>query len=125
MRLACSCFRRLAGWVALVALITVWTGCAANRINWPSRVGNYTFDQAVLELGPPARSARLTDGTMVADWQTQRSQVIVFNNGPYYPYGPVLAPTGPTVSAINTPAYYLRLTFDPAGKLKTWKNFAR
>jgi len=109
----------------MAAVIVFFAGCVTNRIDWQARVGNYTYDQAILELGPPGKSARLTDGTVVADWLTQRSQVFVMNNGPYYSYGPPFGTVGPTITTVNTPAYYLRLTFDPAGRLKSWKNFAR
>ena len=43
------------------------TGCkTAPKIDWNSRVGNYTYDQAVAELGPPDKSAKLSDGKTVA-----------------------------------------------------------
>ena len=56
----------VAGWLVLL------TGCATPRIDWQARVGHYTYDQAILELGPPEKSATLTDGSVVADWLTQR-----------------------------------------------------
>lgn len=48
------------------------TGCATQKINWAGRVGAYTFDQAVVELGPPDKQAKLTDGSVVAEWLTRR-----------------------------------------------------
>jgi hypothetical protein len=41
-------------------------GCVTQKIDWSARVGNYTYAQAVMELGPPDKSAKLTDGTVVA-----------------------------------------------------------
>ena len=69
-------------------------GCATKpKIDWASRVGNYTFDQTVTELGPPDRSAKLSDGSVVAEWLTRRG-----NPGGYssfgYGYGPGFAPWG-------------------------------
>ena len=109
----------------MLAIAALVAGCATHSINWQGRVGNYTYDQAVVEMGPPQSSARLTDGTVVADWLTQRSQVFITENGPYYPTRPVFAPSIQAVTAVSTPAYYLRLTFDPTGRLKAWKNVAR
>jgi hypothetical protein len=49
-------------------------GCQTTKpIDWNSRVGNYTFDQAVTELGPPDKQAKLSDGKTVAEWITHRS----------------------------------------------------
>lgn len=111
----------------LAAMLALFAGCATQRIDWQARIGVYTYDQAIMEMGPPADAAKLTDGTQVADWLTQRGQVI-YTGSPeyYYPYHHGVIVGGPTmVTAMNTPNYYLRLTFDPAGRLKSWKNFAR
>jgi hypothetical protein len=118
--------RHPSGWLALV-MLCLGAGCATHRIDWQSRIGNYTYDQALTELGPPDKSAKLTDGSVVADWLTQHSQVFLAPGATtFYPYGPGgIGMVGSQATAINTPDYYLRLTFDPAGKLKTWKNFAR
>ena len=43
-------------------------GCATNHVNWNARVGTYTYDQAVVELGPPDKQAKLTDNQTVAEW---------------------------------------------------------
>jgi hypothetical protein len=50
------------------------TACATNKIDWQSRVGNFTYDQAVLEFGPPDKEATLQDGTRVAEWLTSRGR---------------------------------------------------
>ncbi len=39
-------------------------------MDWNSRVGSYTYDQAVTELGPPDKQAKLDDGKTVAEWIT-------------------------------------------------------
>ena len=53
----------------LAILITVNAGCASKpKPNWDQRVGNYTYDDAVRELGPPVASTKLQDGSTVAEW---------------------------------------------------------
>lgn len=49
------------------------TGCATNRVDWDTRVGSFTYDQAVVELGPPDKQAKLTDNQTVAEWISRYS----------------------------------------------------
>jgi len=105
-------------------LLLVWlalTGCATSKINWADRVGHYTFDQAVLEMGPPDKQARLDDGTIVADWQTQRGYTQI-QPMPYYGYRTRAygAAYGAPV-VYSAPDVFLRLTFAPDGQLLNWK----
>jgi len=104
--------------LSLLAVVFLWAGCATHKIDWNSRMGVYTYDQTVLEMGPPDKVARLTDGTIVAEWLTYRgsSGYSGFFPGPYYPF--------PTYD-LPTPDRFLRLTFTPDGKLKEWKKIAR
>ena len=100
-------------------------GCVTPKIDWAARVGNYTYDQAVMDFGPPDKSAKLSDGSTVAEWLTQRGQVIA-SPGPYSPpFGCYYGPPTPMYSETYVPARFLRLAFDANGKLKTWKEFAR
>ena len=106
-------------------LVLLLVGCAtAPKIDWAGRIGIYTHDQAVLDLGPPDRSATLTNGAVVAEWVTRRGysrSYSAFGYGYWYgcwPYYPAYFDT-------YSPDYFLRLTFDPDGKLKAWKKFAR
>ena len=93
-------------------------GCVTPKIDWAARVGNYTYDQAVMEFGPPDKSAKLSDGSTVAEWLTRRGQVVVAP-GTYF------GPLTPMYSETYVPARFLRLAFDANGRLKTWKAFAR
>jgi hypothetical protein len=120
---AISILRRAIPGFILALLVILMTGCATQRVDWTARVGNYSYDQAVLDYGPPAREARLTDGTRVVEWQTQRGYTEAYYP-PYYSYGyrhrwGWYAPPMPMIS--STPDVFLRLTFDPAGKLVAWK----
>jgi hypothetical protein len=116
-----AALRPLATWLGLLLGLLLLTGCASRKIDWNARVGTYTFDQAVIELGPPAKQARLTDGTLVAEWQTQRGYTQAYYT-PYYGYrsryyGGYYAT--PIIS--SSPDVFLRLTFDAAGKMIAWK----
>jgi hypothetical protein len=98
--------------IALGCVLLVAAGCATNKIDWQSRIGNYTYDQAILEMGPPENIAQLTDGTRVGDWLTSRGRRMGgggFFIGRGYYYHPYPDYEGPD--------YYMRLTFDPEGRL--------
>ena len=100
-------------------------GCATHKIDWSVRAGNYTYDQAVMEFGPPDKLAKLSDGTTVAEWLMQRGQVVVAPEPYFLPPGCYFGPLTPMYSETYLPAHFLRLAFDAAGKLKTWREFAR
>jgi opacity protein-like surface antigen len=110
--------------LAAALVVILLAGCVGSRIDWTARVGNYTYDQAVLEFGPPDKSAKLADGTIVAEWLTRRGQVLVTPQPYFIPPGGYF---GPAVAYNQTymPALYLRLTFDANGKLKAEKKFTR
>jgi hypothetical protein len=123
----------VAGWgkfTLVTALVALLAGCATPKIDWAGRTGNYTFDQAVIEFGPPDKQARLEDGTVVAEWLTRRGYRQVYPVGGYYghyghcaPY--YYGPFYPSYIDSYTPDYFLRLTFGLDGKLNAWKKFAK
>jgi hypothetical protein len=101
-------------------------GCSTGKVNWGCRVGSYTFDQAVLELGPPDKQATLTDGTRVADWMTRSGGVRRVAVGGPYGYGPYgYSALHPAYVEHQVPDTFLRLIFDPEGNLREWKKLAR
>lgn len=108
--------------LALLLAMLTFAGCATQKINWAARVGTYTFDQAVMEFGPPDKQAKLADGTLVAEWQTQRgytrTEYVPYYYGYRHRYG--YGYYGPPM-VTSLPDVFLRLTFDPQGKLITWK----
>jgi hypothetical protein len=110
--------------LTLLAAFVV-AGCATGpKIDWAGRVGHYTYDQAVLELGPPDKVAKLDSGIIVANWITR--QGYAYNTGGavtygYYP-GTVIVPS---YTQNYSPTYYLRLTFGTDGKLAEWKKYAQ
>ena len=110
-----------------LGLCVFLTGCASTKVDWNSRIGNYTYDQAVIELGPPDKNAKLTDGTVVAEWMTRRgysggSVGFMYDYGyphPYQVYPPYYLAEPPS------PDYFIRLTFGPEGKLQAYKRVVR
>ena len=123
MAVSPQCIR--AGWPAMALAALLLAGCAsAPKIDWKARVGNYTYDQAVAELGPPDKSTTLADGTIVADWLTRRAQTVSAPEPYLLPSGTYFGPLTPMYSETTVPAQYLRLTFGADGKLKSWKERA-
>lgn len=110
-------------WTLLLGLAGLLAGCATNRVNWNSRIGNYTLDQAMVELGPPDKTAKLSNGGTVAEWLTHRGYSYIYSPFVYgmYPYS--FYPY--TYERFNAPDYFLRLNFDAEQKLLGWKKFSR
>ena len=103
----------------LLTLLALLAGCATtHKTDWDTRIGTATFDQVVVELGPPEKSATLADGSRVADWITLRGQ----RRTSYHsmPDGRVVSFEGG-----RDPDRLMRLTFGPDGKLKELKRIWR
>jgi hypothetical protein len=101
------------------ALAVFLTACSTTpKVDWQSRVGGYSFDQAVVELGPPDKDAKLTDGTRVCEWLTSHGH----GGGAW-----ITPMRGGWTQTIDNPSpdYFLRLTFDANGTLRSWKKFAK
>ena len=98
-------------------------GCSSTpKVDWNSRIGSYTYDQAVLELGPPDKSTQLSDGSTVAEWVVSSSGSgarIGFGVGSgSYGHGYGTA-TGVGVSTpVSSTRKARRLTFDSNGVLR-------
>jgi len=94
-------------------LAALCLGCASKILDkYTSRIGTLTYDEALLELGPPSHVADLDGGGKVADWLQQSSRVYSSPStsvvvGPWP--GGVLMNTGGNVG--STPSVYLFLTF--------------
>lgn len=118
--MSASCVR--CGWVSFVLFLTFFlAGCATeNKALWNSRIGGYTFDQAVKEYGPPDKSAELTTGTKVCEWLLEKGTTQgTYLSSPY---------AGSGLNSVYTssgPDFFLRLTFDKDGKLLEWKQLAK
>ena len=103
----------------ILAVFALLAGCTAlPQVNWDARVGSFTYDQTVLELGPPEKTTMLTDGSRVADWLTLRGQRNTMFHS--FPDGRVVRTEG-----ARDPDRLLRLTLGSDGKLKEWKRVWR
>lgn len=100
-------------------------GCVAPQVDWQARVGHYTHEQAIKDLGKPDKSKKLADDTVVDEWLTERSHVIVAPEPYFLERGNYFGPATPNYTETYVPNYFLRLTFGPDGKLRSWKRFAR
>jgi hypothetical protein len=111
---------------ALVGIVlTVLTGCQTAKVDWQSRVGTYSYDQAVIELGPPDKSSKLTDGTLIAEWIESRSSGgITFGIGTGYSSRHTAVGVGQTIGSSSS-ARLLRLTFAPDGQLTGFSRYRR
>ena len=102
-----------------VFMAALLTGCATHRINWDGRIGNYSYDQAIVDMGPPDKMARLSDGKTVAEWITRYSSpgtVMVGGGGGFYRHGGIgWVETSPTYFESQ-----LRLTFTTNNVLAAW-----
>jgi hypothetical protein len=109
----------------LAALVLMNAGCASTpKPDWDQRVGHYSYDDAVRELGPPVGSTKLDDGTTVAEWFLRQAAQMSFGFGVSSYGGGGGVGVG---QSVTTPprGHFLRLTFDSAGKLQRWEKFKR
>ena len=106
--------------LAALVLALFASGCASKpKVDWNARVGNFTYDQAVIELGPPARQSTLSDGRKVAEWVTGYTG----GSGMSFGVGSFGSHTGVGVSqsvGSGGNEKVLRLTFGVDGKLLEW-----
>jgi hypothetical protein len=105
-----------------MVLIFVVAGCKSSpKIDWNSRIGNYSYDQAVTELGPPDRKETLSDGRTVADWiERSHGGGFSFGVGTGFSTGNAAVGVGQTVGT-GPRDHVLRLTFGPNTKLVSWE----
>jgi hypothetical protein len=111
--------------VISAALLLLLAGCATPKIDWSARVGNYTYDQAVMNYGPPDQMTKLSDSSTVAEWLMRHGEVVVASEPYFWGPGYYYYPPPPMYYQSYVPARFLRLVFAPDGKLKAWKEFER
>jgi hypothetical protein len=110
------------GWVGGLIVLLLVTGCATPKIDWNSRVGSYTYEQAVLDMGPADKYTTLNDGTIVAEWMTSRG-VTYASSGYGVGYWGWWGPYPAYINVYTSPDRYLRLTFGPDHRLQAWHKF--
>lgn len=112
--------RIFAGFLGLLLL----AGCTAGKTDWPARVGNYTYDNAVKELGPPDKTEALSDGGRVADWFVTRHGGMTVSLGLASFGANTAVGTGTTLGTVGARPT-LRLTFGADGKLQSAQELGR
>ena len=91
-------------------------GCQTTpAVDWNGRVGNYTYDQCVAELGLPDKENTLSDGKISYQWITLHGGTRVVTNGGYTGATGGMGTGQPMVQAYQD--HILELTFDREGKL--------
>lgn len=116
-------------WVSatFAIVLALAAGCASTpKVDWNTRVGNYTYDQAVVELGPPDKQAKLSDNTTVAEWIKRTSgsgfSIGIGAGGFAGPHTAVGGGVGHSVGSYQDKV--LKLVFAPDGRLASWsKNY--
>jgi len=111
--------------VAGVCLTTVLSvlllGCSTtSKVNWDSRIGSYTYQDALAELGPPSKVSNLEGGVKSAEWIKARGpESGVDTMPPVYTRGEVVQPD--ETYGYEAPDEVLRLMFTPDDKLISWQ----
>ena len=103
--------------LAVFSLATVlFAGCKTPpAVDWNSRVGICTFDQAVAELGSPDKQSRLSDGRIALQWITLHGDNGFFGGGAASAGGFGMAAGQPLMQTYKD--HVLELTFGADGKL--------
>ncbi len=117
-----------AGSFSLLAVLFLIAGFIAGckstpKVDWDGRVGSYTYDQAVTDLGPPNKRARFTDGHTVAEWITKRRSGSGFNFGTGYISGGGGSSTSVSIgpgAGFDDDDQILQLTFGTNSVLTAW-----
>jgi hypothetical protein len=112
--------------LAVLALLS--GSCTSSRkaivkdIDWGSRIGTYTYEEALTELGEPHVIGQSSEGKF-AEWVLERSPNVAFSfgfgSGALGHHTSTGVGVGTTVSPPPS-GEYLHLTFDNDGKLAEW-----
>ena len=113
-----------AGLICAARLGMIGAGCQAlQQVDWDGRVGQFSYEQAVAELGGPVGETKLPGGMRRAEWVTNSGassgRSLVGAGFQHRSMGVV--PLEPT-EIYRLRDRYLRLTFDRAGRLVAWEN---
>jgi hypothetical protein len=118
---------KMPGLVVLASAL-LFASCATepkvdpNR-NWSALIGNYSYAQALDELGRPYVTGEQSDGSRFAEWVLHRSPQLSFGfgagTGTFARHSSAGVGAGTTVSPA-APGEYLRLDFGTNELLKAW-----
>jgi hypothetical protein len=114
--------------LSLILLLVLAGGCASGPktsvkdIDWRSRMGTYTYEQALAEFGEPNVIGESSEGR-TAEWVLQQSLPVTFGfgfgTGSYGDHTSTGVGVGTSVSPPPS-GEYLRLRFDKDDKLAEW-----
>jgi hypothetical protein len=115
-------------WVPLIAAVLLAGSCASGTKvtvtdnDWGSRIGTYTYEDALAELGDPNMIGESSEGK-IAEWILRQSPAFSFGFGfggaSYGHHSGTGGGVGATVSPPPS-GEYLRLRFDQDGRLVEW-----
>jgi hypothetical protein len=115
-------------WLSFIVLALSTGSCASGpkakikNIDWGGRIGTYTYEEALAELGEPDVVGETSEG-MIAEWVLRRSPMVSFGFGfggaGYGHHTSTGVGVGTSVSPPPS-GEYLRLRFDKDGKLIEW-----
>ena len=107
----------------LFLAIAFLAGCKTTpSVNWDSRVGVYTYNQAVADMGPPDKQSKRDNGDTTYQWITLHGGTGSPAAGTYLGGSGQMGGSQPFVQTYKD--HVLELTFGPDGKLVTWaKNY--
>ena len=108
-------------WLGVTAFVLLFlAGCSTTpKINWNERIGTFSWNDALAELGQPNRVTELEGGVKSAEWVTTRGlKGPTQAQAPIYAGGEIVNPD--QTSGWNAPDKVLRLMFTPDGKLFDW-----
>ena len=121
-------FKLAAIFGGILFLSPLLAGCKTTpSVDWSARVGNYTYDQAVVELGPPDKTAMLSTGEKVSEWifgQRENNSITIgtgFFGGGYHRGIGMGMGVGQTIGGGYSDRV-LRLTFGADNRLLSWSN---
>ena len=105
--------------VALLSvLLLLLTACSSTRHAWDTRIGTYTFNDAVQELGVPEATFTHADGSFTAEWLNRRGSTEYVRAFPLSTHSRNRYSTPSPYHVHRTPDTYLLLTFDAEERLK-------
>jgi len=112
-------------WLLFIVLALLTVSCASGpkanikNIDWGNRIGTYTYEEALAELGEPNVVGETSEG-MIAEWVLRRSPMVSFSFGfggaGYGHHSSTGVGVGTSVSPPPS-GEYLQLRFDMDGKL--------
>jgi len=112
----------------LIVLALLAASCASGTkatvkdIDWGSRIGTYTYEEALAELGEPNVMGESSEGK-IAEWVLRQSPMVSFGfgfgSGGYGHHTSTGVGVGTSVSPPPS-GEYLHLRFDKDGKLAEW-----